>query len=153
LNSISRREHRAVHSQAGGLGAESRQFYKEKECWRFGDAGKNPGGREESPPHKILKVQRLAPKDLRRVQIYRGREMTYGRRKVLLIMSVRENVHRIVDTLPEERLDDVLDYLAEMSEPDEPLSAETRAAIEGGLDDIRSGRTIGLEEYRQKRGR
>ncbi len=68
------------------------------------------------------------------------------------IMTVRENVHQIVDTPPEERLDDVLEYLAEMSEPDDPLSAETRAAIEEGLNDIRNGRSITLEEYRQKRG-
>jgi hypothetical protein len=67
-------------------------------------------------------------------------------------MTVRENVHQIVDTLPEERLDDVLDYLAEMSEPDELLSGETRAGIEEGLNDIRSGRTIALEEYRRTRG-
>ena len=68
------------------------------------------------------------------------------------IMTVRENVHQIVDTLPDERLEDVLDYLAELSEPDEPLSAETRAAIEEGLDDIRNGRTIALQEYRRTRG-
>jgi hypothetical protein len=69
-----------------------------------------------------------------------------------LIMTVRENVHQIVDTLPDERLEDVLDYLAELSEPDESLSAETRAAIEEGLDDIRNGRTITLEDYRRTRG-
>lgn len=68
------------------------------------------------------------------------------------IMTVRENVHQIVDTLPDERLDDVLDYLAELSEPDEPLSAETQAAIGEGLDDIGNGRTIPLEEYRRTRG-
>jgi hypothetical protein len=28
-----------------------------------------------------------------------------------LLMTVRESVHQIVDTLPDERLDDVLDYL------------------------------------------
>jgi hypothetical protein len=67
-------------------------------------------------------------------------------------MTVRENVHQIVDTLPEERLDDVLDYLAEISDPDEALSAETRAAIEQGLNDIRNGRTIAPEEYRRTRG-
>lgn len=66
-------------------------------------------------------------------------------------MTVRENVHKIVDTLPDERLEDVLDYLAELSEPDEPLSGETRAAIEEGLNDIREGRTITLEEYRRTR--
>ena len=69
-----------------------------------------------------------------------------------LIMTVRENVHQLVDTLPDERLEDVLDYLAELSEPDEPLSAETRAAIEEGLGDIRNDRTIALEEYRRTRG-
>lgn len=69
-----------------------------------------------------------------------------------LMMTVRENVHQIVDTLPDERLEDVLDYLAELSEPDEPLSVETRAAIEEGLDDIRNGRTIALDEYRRTRG-
>jgi hypothetical protein len=69
-----------------------------------------------------------------------------------LIMTVRENVHQIGDTLPDERLEDVLDYLAELSEPDEPLSAETRAGIEEGLDDIRNGRTIALDEYRRTRG-
>jgi hypothetical protein len=68
------------------------------------------------------------------------------------IMTVRENVHQIVDALPDERLEDVLDYLAELSEPDEPLSAETHAAIQEGLNDIRNGRTIGLEEYRRTRG-
>ncbi|HLV96919.1 MAG TPA: hypothetical protein VKS44_17130 [Candidatus Acidoferrales bacterium] len=68
------------------------------------------------------------------------------------IMTVRENVHQIVDTLPDECLEDVLDYLAELSEPDEPLSGETRAAIEEGLNDIRNGRTIALEEYRRTRG-
>jgi PHD/YefM family antitoxin component YafN of YafNO toxin-antitoxin module len=54
--------------------------------------------------------------------------------------------------LPDDRLDDVLDYLAELSEPDEPLSAETLAGIREGLDDVRNGRTISLDEYRRTRG-
>jgi hypothetical protein len=66
-------------------------------------------------------------------------------------MTVRENVHQLVDTLPEDRLNDVLDYLEELGEPDEALSVETQAAIEEGLDDIRNGRTITLEEYRRTR--
>jgi predicted transcriptional regulator len=68
------------------------------------------------------------------------------------LMSARENVHQLVDTLPEEQLDDVLDYLAELQDGDEPLSAESQAAIEEGLDDIRNGRTVPLEEYRRTRG-
>lgn len=66
-------------------------------------------------------------------------------------MSIRENVHQLVDALPEERLDDALDYLANLNDTEE-LSTETQAAIEQGLTDIRNGRTITLEEYRQTRG-
>jgi predicted transcriptional regulator len=66
-------------------------------------------------------------------------------------MTVRENVHQLVDTLPEDRLADVLDYLADLNDTDE-ISAETKAAIEEGLQDIRSGRTITIEEYRRTRG-
>lgn len=68
------------------------------------------------------------------------------------VMTVRENVHQIVDKLPDESLDELLDYLAELSEAEEPLTAETRSAIAEGLDDIRNGRTITLEEYRPMRG-
>jgi hypothetical protein len=69
-----------------------------------------------------------------------------------LLMTVRENVHQIVDKLPEERLEDLLDYLGDLGEAGEALSAETLAAIEEGLNDIRNGRTITLEEYRRTRG-
>jgi predicted transcriptional regulator len=66
-------------------------------------------------------------------------------------MTVRENVHQLVDTLPEDRLADVLDFLAELNDTGE-VSAETQAAIEEGLEDVRNGRTITLEEYRRTRG-
>ena len=66
-------------------------------------------------------------------------------------MSVRENVHRIVDTLPEDRLPEVLDYILDMEDPEDPISPETQSAIDEGLDDIRNGRTISLEEYRSTR--
>jgi hypothetical protein len=45
-------------------------------------------------------------------------------------MSVRENVHQLIDALPEERLGDVLDYLADLNDTEE-LSEETRAANRG----------------------
>jgi predicted transcriptional regulator len=64
------------------------------------------------------------------------------------IMTVRENVHQLVDTLPEGRLTDALDYLADLNDTDE-VSAETQAAIEEGLEDIRAGRTITIEDYRR----
>ncbi len=58
-------------------------------------------------------------------------------------MTVRENVHQLVDALPEDRLADALDYLAELKAEDQ-VSPEAQAAIEEGLDDIRNGRTITL---------
>ena len=67
------------------------------------------------------------------------------------IMTVRENVHQLVDTLPEDRLADVFDYLADLNDADD-ISTETEAAIEEGLEDIRAGRTITIEEYRRTRG-
>ena len=67
-------------------------------------------------------------------------------------MSVRETVHQLVDTLPEDRLADVLDYLADLQDEGAALAPETTDAIEEGLDDIRNGRTISLAEYRRTRG-
>ena len=67
-------------------------------------------------------------------------------------MTVRESVHQLVDALPDDRLADVLDYLADLQDTDASVSPETEAAIEEGRDDIRSGRTISLQEYRRTRG-
>ncbi|MCX6628847.1 MAG: hypothetical protein NTW28_14595 [Candidatus Solibacter sp.] len=67
-------------------------------------------------------------------------------------MSVRENVHQLIDALPEDRLADVCDYIADLRDEDATLSPATRAAIEEGLDDIRDGRTISLADYRRTRG-
>jgi predicted transcriptional regulator len=65
-------------------------------------------------------------------------------------MNVRDNVHQLVDKLPEERLEEALDYLAELNGEDD-LSPQRKAAIEEGLEDLRQGRTITLDEYRRSR--
>jgi hypothetical protein len=67
-------------------------------------------------------------------------------------MTARENLHRIIDTLPEDRLADVFDYLADLKDEDASISSEIKAAIDEGLNDISIGRTISLEEYRRTRG-
>jgi hypothetical protein len=67
-------------------------------------------------------------------------------------MNVRENVHQLIDALPEERLADVRDYIADLQGGDDTLDSETAAAIEEGLTDIRNGRTISLADYRRTRG-
>jgi len=66
-------------------------------------------------------------------------------------MTVRESVHQIVDNIPEDRLADVLDYLADIQDGEETLRPETATAIEEGLADVREGRTITLPEYRRTR--
>jgi hypothetical protein len=66
-------------------------------------------------------------------------------------VTTRENVHQLVDALPEERLSDALDYLADLHDSGAALSPQTGAAVAEGLDDIRDGRTISLEEYRRTR--
>jgi hypothetical protein len=67
-------------------------------------------------------------------------------------MTVRKSIHQLVDALPDDRLADVLDYLADLQDTDASVSPETEAATEEGRDDIRNGRTISLQEYRRTRG-
>ena len=67
-------------------------------------------------------------------------------------MTVRENVHQLVDTLPEERLPDVLDLLSEFGEDDDTLSPEEAAALERAEQDFREGRTVSLEEFKRSHG-
>ena len=66
-------------------------------------------------------------------------------------MTTRENVHQLIDELPEEHLSDALDYLADLHDSGAALSAEAQAAVAEGLDDIRNGRTISLGEFRRPR--
>ena len=66
-------------------------------------------------------------------------------------MTVRENVHQLIDALPEERLADVRDYIADLQDEDTTLSPEIAVAIEEGRADIRNGRTIPLADYRRTR--
>lgn len=67
-------------------------------------------------------------------------------------MTVLEDVHQLIDELPEERLADVRDYIADLRDEDATPGPETAAAMEEGLGDIRHGRTISLADYRRTRG-
>ena len=67
-------------------------------------------------------------------------------------MTAKEELYRLVDQLPAsewEHARSVLEELCDDAE-DRPLSAETLASIERGLEDIRAGRTITLEELDRK---
>jgi len=71
---------------------------------------------------------------------------------IRVAMTVRENVHQLVDTLPEERLPDVLDLLSEFGEDDDALSPEEAAALERAEQDFREGRTVSLEDFKRTHG-
>jgi hypothetical protein len=59
-------------------------------------------------------------------------------------MTVRENVHQLIDALPEERLDDVLDYLLARLEQlaENPFDPRLSRPLTG-LGDLRRSRVDG----------
>ncbi len=65
-------------------------------------------------------------------------------------MTVRENVHQLVDALPEERLAAALDLLSELE--DDTLTPEEKAALERAEEDFREGRTVTLDEFKRTHG-
>jgi hypothetical protein len=81
-------------------------------------------------------------------------------------MIARDELHTILDSIPEDRLDAAREALAALADPvllallsapedDEPLTDEDLRAIAEGEEDRRLGRTISLEEYiarRESRG-
>ncbi len=70
-------------------------------------------------------------------------------------MTVREELHRIVDELPEEELLDlrqIVDDVKTGTEADETVSAESLAAIQEGLEDIKAGRTVSWERVKNENG-
>ncbi len=70
-------------------------------------------------------------------------------------MTVKEELHRLVDELPEshgEELRRFMDDLRQTEIDDEPLTEDDLAAIERGEEDIRLGRVKFLYQYEQERG-
>lgn len=66
-------------------------------------------------------------------------------------MSDRERLRQLVDLLPETDIQHAIS-LPEQLEDSEPLTPTESANIESGLDDIRHGRMVMLEEYDRDRG-
>lgn len=67
-------------------------------------------------------------------------------------MTAREQIHKLVDALPEQKLPQLREIIEELTSEDGSLSEKTREAIREGLDDIQRGDTISVEEYRRTRG-
>jgi len=70
-------------------------------------------------------------------------------------MTVKEEIHRLVDELSEDRAElawQVLLDLHDASDTDgEPLDAEASASLDCGLADIAAGRVKSLEQYKRER--
>jgi len=68
--------------------------------------------------------------------------------------TTREELRRLVDTLPEDRLDEAKVTLTLLSVPDddEPVTAEDLEAIARGRDAIRRGELIPHEEVKREMG-
>ena len=66
-------------------------------------------------------------------------------------MTVRESLHQLVDALPEERLDGVLDYLNLLAD-DDTLSPEEEDALERAEADVREGRTVSWDDFKRTHG-
>lgn len=69
-------------------------------------------------------------------------------------MTVKEEIHRLVDELPEGQAQRVLEDLryASAEVDDEPLTAEDLASIDRGMEDVRAGRVKSLDQYERERG-
>lgn len=67
------------------------------------------------------------------------------------IMTVREELHKLIDTLADDQIADLRQYIDELR-GEETLDESTLAAIREGLDDVQHGRVMDLDEYKRTRG-
>jgi hypothetical protein len=67
-------------------------------------------------------------------------------------MVARDELHRIVDELPETELDAARSLLEELRNGEDSLSAEELAEIDHGREAIRRGDYVTLEQYKKQRG-
>jgi predicted transcriptional regulator len=68
-------------------------------------------------------------------------------------MTVKEELHRLIDDLPEEQARELLEDLRDAADADgPPLDAEALASLDRGLADIAAGRVKPLEDYERERG-
>ena len=70
-------------------------------------------------------------------------------------MTVRDELHTIVDELPEEDLLELRQFVNDLkadTEEEETVTAESLAAIREGLEDLRAGRTVSWEQVKSENG-
>jgi hypothetical protein len=68
-------------------------------------------------------------------------------------MTVKDDLHQLVDQLDEAAVDELLDYARWLAaEEDEPLTDEERARVEAGEAEIRRGDYVSLEDLKRRLG-
>jgi predicted transcriptional regulator len=71
-------------------------------------------------------------------------------------LTTREELHRLVDQLPEEQAKLARVWLQDLrdaaDEDGPPLDAEALASLDRGLADVAAGRVKPLEQYERERG-
>lgn len=66
-------------------------------------------------------------------------------------MTVKEELHQLIDRLADEQARDLLEDLRDASDTDgTPLDAEALASLDRGLADIASNRMISLDDFERE---
>jgi len=66
-------------------------------------------------------------------------------------MTVKDDLHHLVDQLDEEAADELLEYAQWLTaEEDEPLSPEELARVEAGEAELRRGESVRLEDLKRR---
>ena len=69
-------------------------------------------------------------------------------------MTVKEELHQLIDRLAEEQARDLLEDLRDAADVDgPPLDEEALASLDRGLADIASNRMISLEDFEREHPR
>jgi hypothetical protein len=66
-------------------------------------------------------------------------------------VTVKEELHQLIDALPDEHARELLEDLRDAADADgPPLDSEALASLDRGLADIAADRVISLEEFERK---
>lgn len=66
-------------------------------------------------------------------------------------MTVKDDLHHLVDQLDEEAADELLEYARWLAtEEDEPLTDEELARVEAGEAELRRGESVSLEDLKRR---
>ena len=66
-------------------------------------------------------------------------------------MTAKEELHQLIDRLPDEQARDLLEDLRDAADTDgPPLDEEVLASLDRGLADIAANRTISLDDFERE---